>query len=211
MRLIFIASLALSFHSVAGREAVADPLAIGLEGDLPTAYLGSRAPSGMLAATGAVFAGPVGARLALGFSGSWNAALSLEGNGLLLQLDRFSVDPIAGVSAIYDHHYQVMTGDSRVGSNGEHFETYRVANDALSLNGFAGVRASTPRTRTVVYSLQAGYVRELQFTADDLHVEEIRNCYYDECPDSDESGGGAHPNPRNAYFVGFGVEWILGR
>ncbi len=204
---IIVVAAAGTFRGHAGAQT----LAIGVESDFPLMYLGSYAPGGMVSASIATYTRYLGVKANVGgfCACQPHLSLSLEGSeATTLDLGRsWVLSPHLGGAVARSRPYQRMTDDASIGPNGEHMDTYLYAPEATSRQVFVGARAKRALSERQTISIAFGLIHEYQFDAPGLERREIRNCYEDDCPDSDKSGGGQWPDPKNAFYATFSYEW----
>lgn len=176
----------------------------GLMTDLGFAYWGSRAPGGVISGIALIDLGQISSRFALGpdINADFSLAAALEWPRTG-SVATYPIHPVTGLDWKHSFTYQAKTGKSRVDAAGNHFGTYSVADRADAFSIFLGLKAEIPAAKR--FFAELGYTYQFSFNGKNLKEVEIQNCYVDSCPNSDESGGGKHPAPKQAYYLAFSV------
>lgn len=148
-------------------------------------------------------------QIGIDYNLDYHYSLGFEGYNLIRLSQTESVGPIFGLSGVYANSFQRMTDKSREDStNKEHWDIYLVADYALALFGFAGLRLYSLSNQANHFSLSLGWNKRIKFVTKNLKEKEIRNCYVDDCSDSHSSGGGSWPPPEQSLFLAASWEFM---
>jgi len=180
-----------------------------VESDFPAWWFGSYSPSGMVAVGTNNTLGNVESSLTIGFESRFDPVLSLSlmPTTPVIELGKLNSYIEFGTSWVHTLSYQRMTDEERTVGDDQHYGTYDVADQADFGYAHLGLKANIDFSATHSGYVRLGWNHKVWEEYKNRRREEIRNCYIDDCDDSNKSGGGTWPQPEYSYY--FGAGWAL--